>query len=132
MDVTALRLGGDRGVDILDEPSAERVARIERPGEGRGHRRGQRRGRRHRAEIGICANRGGAVSGQVNLRDDGDVAVGGLSLKLAELREAVRCAVRRVGQPRPAGNLYAPGLVVGQVQVEHVQLVKRGEVGQSA
>ena len=90
------------------------------------------------------------VPGHVDLRQDGHEAPGCISHDLGQVGLGEKAAVRgavlapllvvagrrlappraHLGQPRVAVDLYPPALVVGQVEVEHVQLVEAGEVDQ--
>ena len=69
----------------------------------------------------------GGVPGRVDLGNDGDEAVRGVAGEVAEVFVAVEgCAGLRAGGRAAQGE--RPGLVVGQVQVQHVELVELQQV----
>ena len=100
------------------------------------------------AEFGVGVDGGLGVAGHVDLRDHRDVPLGGVGDDLADVvlgeEAAVRAPVEHrwparadlalgppgalLGQLRVAADLDPPALVVGQVQVQHVELVHREEV----
>ncbi|CAM3661088.1 hypothetical protein STAL104432_27240 [Streptomyces albus] len=95
------------------------------------------------AEFGVGGDGGLGVAGQLDLGDDGDVPFGGVGDDLAQVVLGVVAAVRAFvpqrrgtvpdagagppgagpGEARIAVDLDAPALVVGQVEVEDVELV---------
>ena len=110
-----------RAIDILKHPPL-RHARERPAGAG---------------EVGEDVQRGGGVARHLDLRHHGDEALGGVGDDLADLVPAVETAVARAplvaesalgGQLGVFPDLQAPGLVVGQVPVEAVQLVQRHAV----
>ena len=69
----------------------------------------------------------GGVPGRVDLGDDGDEAVGGVGGQGAQVAGAVEAGVglRAVGRP---AHGQASALVVGQVQVQHIELVEGKQI----
>ena len=82
----------------------------------------------------------GGVTGNVDLRDHRDVPGGRvrdevsvllLGVEAARASADLRAAAVR-GEPGPPADLQPPGLVVGEVQVQHVHLVPRDQVDEPA
>ncbi len=103
------------------------------------------------AEAGIGGDGGHHVPGHVDLRQHRHVALGGVGDDLAQVVRRVVAAVGlpvprgrvavvadgRLTAPRPhfgeagvLGDRHPPALVVGQVEVEHIELVGGDEVEQ--
>jgi hypothetical protein len=109
-------------------------------------------GLREVAELRVRRDRGLHVTGQVDLRDHGDPALGGVGDDLAQVVLGVEPAVpltvvlelglvvghladhrlvppgADLGEPRVRVDLDPPALVVGEVQVQHVQPVQGDHV----
>ena len=84
--------------------------------------------------LGMSAQPTGCVAGQVQFGDDADAAVGRCRHQSAQLFAAVALGAGQLGV---GATLEAEALVVGQVQVQHVELaqrhrVQRGEQGVQA
>jgi hypothetical protein len=80
-------------------------------------------------EFGVEPQQGQAVAGRIDLGQQGDEPVGGVRDQGAHLVVGVEGAVGFAHRCGPSG-LDAPALVVGEVQVQHVELVQRGQVDQ--
>ena len=90
-------------------------------------------------QLAVRGERGVHVAGHVDLRHDLDEPLGGVrddapvvALRVVAARTASDGARRAdARQPRPRADRDPPALVVGQVQVQPVQLVEREQVDQS-